>query len=81
MLRITVEAGEPNPRDPGEGREDRNTGQFEGNNLVGPYATPAAALSVAAAAHPLCPGHVAKPCAEEPDAIISHVRIHGSLGE
>jgi hypothetical protein len=34
--------------------------------------------SVAAAAHPLCPGHVAKPCAEEPDAIISHVQIRGS---
>ena len=81
VLRITVEAGERNPRDPGKGREHRNTGRFEGNNLVGPYATLAAALSVAAAAHPLCPGHVAKPCAEEPDAAISHVRIRRTLGE
>jgi hypothetical protein len=31
VLHITVEAGEPNPRDPVEGREHRNTGQFEGN--------------------------------------------------
>ena len=50
-------------------------------HLVGPNGAPAATVSVAAAAHPLCPGHVAKPCAEEPDATISHVRLRGSLGE
>ena len=30
MLHITVEAGEPNLRDPVEGRKHRNTGTFEG---------------------------------------------------
>jgi hypothetical protein len=31
VLHITVEAGEPTPRDPVEGREHRSAEQFEGN--------------------------------------------------
>jgi hypothetical protein len=52
-----------------------------GPSLVGQNGPPLAALSFAAAAHPFCPSRVAKPCTEEPDAIISPVRIRGSLGE
>jgi hypothetical protein len=40
----------------------------------------AGALSAPAAAHPFFHRHVAKPWTEEPDAVVPHARIRGSLG-
>jgi hypothetical protein len=50
-----------------------------GSDVVGGNESVAPALSASAAAHPRH-SYVAKPWTEEPDAVISHVRIRGCLG-
>jgi hypothetical protein len=51
-----------------------------GTDSVGEDEPVAGALSAPAAAHPFFHRHVAKPWTEEPDAVVPHVRIRGSLG-